>query len=130
MNVKIVSVILVLALASMACGFTVDLPTQRQIGPEIKESISVADPASDETRVTLNFGAGELTLSPGAENLVDGTVLYNVDDLKPEVIEDGAEITIKQGDFEGLAPVRRDEKRMGLETRHVLNGSGDRSGRV
>jgi len=104
MNVKIVSVILVLALASIACGFTVDLPQQVKAGPEVKESITVADPASDETRVTLNFGAGDLSLSPGAKNLVDGTAAYNVDDLQPEVIEDGAEITIKQGDFEGLPP--------------------------
>ena len=64
----------------------------------------MADPKSDETRVSISFGAGELTLSPGAKNLVDGTVIYNVEDLKPQIIEDGAEITIKQGNFEGLPP--------------------------
>lgn len=105
MKIPIISSILILALASLACGFSFDLPEQVKAGPEVKESIVVTDPQSDETRLTLNFGAGELTLSPGAKNLVDGMILYNVEDLKPEVIEDGAEITIKQGNFEGFPPL-------------------------
>jgi hypothetical protein len=104
MNVKIISAILVLALVSLACGFSVDLPGQNQVGPDVEETIAVADPKSDETRVSLSFGAGDLKLSPGAKNLVNGTVLYNVEALKPDIIEDGAEIQIKQGDFNGLPP--------------------------
>lgn len=102
MSVRIISVILVLALASLACGFTIDLPRRSQPGPEVTESISVADPGSDETRLTISFGAGDLRLSPGAKNLVDGTVVYNVEDLKPEVVRNGNNIEIKQGDFKNL----------------------------
>ena len=102
MNVKIISAILVLALASLACGFSIDLPERREAGPEVEESITVADPESDDTSLTISFGAGRLTLSPGAEELVDGTVVYNIDDLKPEIIENGDSIEIKQGDFNGL----------------------------
>jgi hypothetical protein len=91
-------------MVTMACGFSVELPGQKQIGPDVTETISVTDPKSDETSVKLSFGAGELKVSPGAKNLVDGTILYNVEELKPEIIEDGAEITIKQGNFEGLPP--------------------------
>ena len=50
MNLRIVSAILVLALAplaSMACGFSVDLPDQVQAGPEVTDKITVADPESD-----------------------------------------------------------------------------------
>ncbi len=104
MKIPIISSILILALASLACGFSFDLPEQVKAGPEVKESIVVTDPQSDETRVSLSFGAGDLKVSPGATNLVNGTVTYNVKDLKPEVMEDGAEITIKQGNFEGLPP--------------------------
>jgi len=104
MNGKIISVLLVLALASLACGFTVDLPNQVKAGPDVKESITVADPKSEETRVSLSFGAGNLTLSPGAKNLVDGTVVYNVEDLKPEIVEDGGNVEIKQGNFNGIPP--------------------------
>lgn len=104
MNAKIISAILVLVLASIACGFSVDLPERQKAGPEIEESITVDDPKSDETRLRLQFGAGTLTLSPGAENLVDGTVVYNVEDLKPEIQKNGNNIEIKQGNLEGLPP--------------------------
>jgi hypothetical protein len=104
MNVKIILAILVLALASLACGFSIDLPARQKAGPEVKEEITVADPKSDETRLTLSFGAGKLTLSPGAQNLVDGTAVYNVDDLKPQIQKNGNSIEIKQGDFHNLPP--------------------------
>jgi N-terminal domain of toast_rack, DUF2154 len=104
MNIRIISAILVLALASLACGITVDLPQQAKVGPEIKDSITVADPKSDEAQLGLSFGAGDLTISTGAKNLVDGTVLYNVRDLKPEITSQNGEIEIKQGNFEGFPP--------------------------
>lgn len=104
MNVKIILAILVLSLASVACGFSIDLPDRPQAGPDVKESITVKDPKSDETRVSISFGAGELTLSPGAKNLVDGTIVYNVEDLKPEIIVDDSNVEIKQGDFKSLPP--------------------------
>jgi hypothetical protein len=104
MNAKIISAILVLALASLACGFSIDLPERQKAGPEVKESITVADPKSDETRLTLSFGAGKLTLSPGAQNLVDGTAVYNVKELKPKIQKNGNSIEIKQGDFHSLPP--------------------------
>lgn len=106
MNAKIILAILVLALASMACGFSIDLPARQKAGPEVKEAITVADPQSDEIRLTLSFGAGKLTLSPGpqGENLVDGTAIYNVDDLKPQIQKNGSSIEIKQGDFHSLPP--------------------------
>ncbi|MCC6569596.1 MAG: hypothetical protein IT315_10195 [Anaerolineales bacterium] len=104
MNIKILSAILALALASMACGFSVDLPEQVKAGPEVQETISVADPGEDETRLLLSFGAGNLNLSTGAKNLVGGTAVYNVADLKPEIIEDGSQIEIKQGNFQKLPP--------------------------
>lgn len=104
MNVKIITAILALSLASMACGFSVDLPDRANAGPEVKESITVADPQSDETRLSISFGAGKLTLSPGAKNLVDGTVVYNVEELKPEIVEDGNSVKIRQGDFKKIPP--------------------------
>jgi len=103
MNIKIISAILVLALAGIACGFTVDLSDDRaEPGPEVKESITVPAIGADETRLTISFGAGKLSLSPGAENLVDGTVLYNIPELKPEVIEYTESVEIKQGEFKNL----------------------------
>jgi hypothetical protein len=118
MNIKIISAFLVLALAllaSMACGFSVELPPRVEAGPDVEESITVADPDSDETRLSLNFGAGELKLSSGAEGLVEGTVLYNVEQLKPQVIENGGDIEIKQGNLDGLLPSDNMKNRWDLQ---------------
>jgi hypothetical protein len=104
MNAKIVSAILVLALASMACGFSIDLPERAQAGPEVEESIAIADPESDETHLTLSFGAGKLVLSQNMDgkNLVEGTAVYNVQDLKPKIRKSGGDIEIRQGDFKSF----------------------------
>lgn len=105
MNTKVITAILILALASLACGFTINLPEAPKVGPEVEESITVASPDSKETRLTISFGAGELTLSPGAKSLVDGTATYNVADLKPEIEKSDSDIEIKQGDFKSLPPL-------------------------
>jgi hypothetical protein len=103
MNVKIISAILVLALASMACGFSVDLPKRSQPGDEVKESITVTVPKSEEARLTVSFGAGTLKMSPGAgDTLVDGTAVYNFKDLQPEVVKNGNSVEIKQGNFKNV----------------------------
>jgi hypothetical protein len=106
MNAKIILAILVLSLATLACGFTVNLPDRPQAGPEVKESITVQDPKSEQTRLSIALGAGKLKLSPGAANLVDGTFVYNVESLKPKVSEAGSSIEIKQGNLTSLPPLR------------------------
>jgi hypothetical protein len=102
MNFKIISVVLILTLATMACGFSVSIPPVPTPGPDITENITVPSPSTGDTRLTLSFGAGELTLSPGAQNLVDGTAVYNIPELKPEVVTQGSSIEVKQGDFKSL----------------------------
>lgn len=106
MNVKIISAILVLALAGMACGFSVDLPERAQPGPDVEESITVTGSGSDETRLTLSFGAGKLKLSPGAKDLVDGTAVYNFPELKPEIVKKDGSVEIKQGEFRNLVNLK------------------------
>jgi hypothetical protein len=115
MHAKIILAILILSLASMACGFTVDLPDRPKVGPDVKESITVEDPKSETTRLTISFGAGKLKVSPGAEDLVNGTVVYNVKDLKPEVIEAGSNIEIKQGNLTSLPPIKDIQNEWDLE---------------
>ena len=105
MNYKIVSAILILALASLACGFTIDIPKRPTPGPATTDEIMVAVPDADETRLAIAFGAGKLSLSPGAQDgLVEGTATYNISDLKPQITEEGGDVRIQQGDysFDGL----------------------------
>ncbi len=109
MNYKVITVVLVLALATLACGFNISIPSAPTPGPDITDNISVPAPTSGETQLTFSFGAGELTLSPGAQNLVEGTAVYNIPDLKPEVINQGGKIEVKEGDLKGL-PYPKDIK--------------------
>ena len=98
MKTKIISAILVLALASLACGFNFNVPKMSTPGPDITEPITVAAPDSGTTRLTISFGAGELHLAPGAEGkLVDGVATYNIPELKPQVTTDGGDIHLQQG---------------------------------
>jgi hypothetical protein len=93
----------ILALASLACGFTINLPPAPTPGLDVTDEITVAVPDTGEPRLKIQFGAGELSLSPGAEDmLVDGTATYNIPNFKPEIIEGGDYIEIKQGQIKTL----------------------------
>jgi hypothetical protein len=99
----LLSFLAVLTLATMACGFSVNIPSAPTPGPEVTDEITVAVPDRDEAHLKILFGAGELRLSPGAENaLVAGTATYNVPNFKPEIVENEGSIEIKQGEFKSL----------------------------
>ncbi len=96
---KLFIFIAILALATMACGFNIDLPQKAQPGPEVVDEINIDYPDAEETNLKLSFGAGDLLLSPGASNLVEGTATYNYPDIKPEIITDGANVEVKMGNI-------------------------------
>jgi hypothetical protein len=101
MKAKIISAFLMLTLVSLACGINVDLPQVKTPGPAITDEISIPAPDSDEARLKLSFGAGELTLAPGAQkNLVEGTATYNFDQFKPVIKTKGNDVAIQMGDLE------------------------------
>ena len=57
------------------------------VGGEVKEeSISIKKDKARELDVELNLSVGELTLSKGAEDWVEGSIKYGKKKLKPEVI--------------------------------------------
>jgi N-terminal domain of toast_rack, DUF2154 len=90
--------IVVLVLAALACSANISLPAVPTAGAEVTELISVPSPGSGQTDLTVSFGAGKLSLSAGAAKLVEGTAIYNVATLKPEVVTQGSKVEIKQGD--------------------------------
>jgi hypothetical protein len=99
---KILILVTVLALASLACGITIDLPVDKvTTGPTRTEEINIPAPVAEEINLTLSFGAGKFELDDGAgDMLVSGTASYNVDDFKPEVKVDGNEVRLESGDLE------------------------------
>jgi hypothetical protein len=104
MNRKIIILaVTALALASLACSFTINLPgTEVKTGPTETENIDVPYLADRQAiaDVTLHFGAGNLSLQPGATNkLISGTAKFNVADFKPTVSIDNNNINIEQGNI-------------------------------
>jgi hypothetical protein len=100
MTRKILPVLLVVLLATVACGFSFTLPESVTVGEDVTDSIKVPVPSTEPVRLELDFGAGSLTLAPGAASaLVEGTATYNVTDLKPEITTAGGTVKIEQGNY-------------------------------
>jgi len=67
-----------------------------QIGQVVTDTIHVPVPEQGgTTRLEIEFSAGTFTLGSGTQDaLVDGTVTYNVDMLKPSVVVNGRNVRI------------------------------------
>jgi len=102
MKAKLISAFLALALASMACGFNIDMPKVPKPGPEVSEEISVPTPKEDDISVKFSFGAGDMTLAPGASELVEGTATYNYSAFKPDVNIDGGNVQVQMSEIESM----------------------------
>jgi hypothetical protein len=91
---------------SLACTFNVQLPRARiATGPTVTEVIEVSPPTSGSAELTIDFGAGKLSLSPSSNpGLVTGTATYNVPTLRPIVELSGNQATIRQEslEFDGI----------------------------
>jgi hypothetical protein len=105
----VVVVLLIVMLASTAmlagaCG------TQsggiQQVGKMQRDSQSVDLKNAQSTRAKLKMGAGELNITGGADQLMEGEFSYNVSDWKPkvnyDVSGDTGELTVEQGSGEGV----------------------------
>lgn len=98
MHKRIIPILLVIFLITTACGFTINLPEPGTPEPTVTDEIQVDVPSSGEARLTLAFGAGELYLEPGAQDLlVDGTAEYNYSQIKPVIKTNGDEVSITAG---------------------------------
>lgn len=69
----------VLALSPVACVDT------REAGPVRTDSVTIERGKSELVRVELKLKAGELTIEPGAQKLMEAEFVYNVPEWKPSV---------------------------------------------
>ncbi|MBN2387617.1 MAG: hypothetical protein JXB85_11405 [Anaerolineales bacterium] len=98
---KFLPVLLILALSTVACGFSISVPNSVTPGPEVTEEIDIPVPEEAESvDLTLEFGAGQLQIVPGGEGLLSGTVTYNVDLFQPEVHVRGDNVRLEQRGLE------------------------------
>src|ERR1700690_3375638 len=99
---KILPVLLVLALSTIACGFNVSVPVHTiKPGPLVTDPINVPAPATaNPVDLSLAFGAGTLKVHSGATHaLVSGTAAYNIADFKPILTVNGSTVRIEQGNW-------------------------------
>ena len=103
-----------LVIMTMACSISINGPvTQVKTGPTVTEEISVPflEDTEELAHVSLMFGSGTLTLSPGAEDsMISGTATFNVEDFRPHVTTEGRRVRIEQGnlDISGIPDFRDD----------------------
>ena len=102
----VLSIVMMAATAILtgACG-TQGGGTKQQVGKMQHVSKSVDPKNADSVRAQLKMGAGELNLTGGADQLMEGDFSYNVSDWKPKVSYDVSgkkgELVVKQGGAEG-----------------------------
>ena len=92
------------AVLAGACGMQPG-GVQQQVGKMQRDSKSVDLKDAQSARAQLKMGAGELNLTGGADQLMEGEFSYNVSDWKPKVSYDVSgergELVVKQGSAEG-----------------------------
>lgn len=94
----IILVIALLALPSLACSITFNLPDRVKTTTTRTFEISENVPVSGETsQLNLEMGSGELEVTGGASKLVEGSVRYNVEKWQPTVDRSGSQVSITQG---------------------------------
>jgi hypothetical protein len=80
--------------------------TKTRVGALRTESQSVDLGDAESVRVEIEFGAGDLDLTGGADKLLEADFAYNVAKLKPEVEYADGTLVVRQPDANGLPNLR------------------------
>jgi len=93
-----ITVIAILALTTLACSITFNLPDKVNTTTTQTLNLSEDVPASGQTsKVRLEMGAGELEIGGGATKLIEGSIRYNVEKWLPTINRDSNQVEIIQG---------------------------------
>jgi hypothetical protein len=93
-----VVILVALALPTLACSITFNLPDRVETTTTRTFDVSESAPTGDETtKIYIEMGAGELEVSGGASQLIEGSVRYNVADWQPSITRTTDQIEIIQG---------------------------------
>lgn len=88
--------IVLIALVLLGCSFTVNVPTVSTTATKVLDISEPVPAGVDLSNIEIEMGAGSLKITPGSENLVEGTVTYNVTDWEPEISQITNGILISQ----------------------------------
>jgi hypothetical protein len=105
--VVVLSIVMMAATTVLAgaCGMQGGGTQQQEVGKMQEESKYVDLKNAESVRAQLKMGAGELHISGGADQLMEGDFSYNVSEWKPKVSYDVSgqkgELLVKQGSANG-----------------------------
>jgi hypothetical protein len=105
--VVVLSIVMMAATVALtgACGMQPGGSQQQDVGKLQEESKSVDLKNAESVRAQLKMGAGELHITGGADQLMEGDFAYNVAEWKPKVSYDVSgeegELVVKQGGANG-----------------------------
>lgn len=88
--------LLCIALTTLACSFTVNVPTT---DTGVTQTFEISEPVLDNNgtnRISIEMGAGTLDISDGASALIEGTIQYNVANWEPTVKRSDDQIRLYQ----------------------------------
>jgi hypothetical protein len=104
-GVVVLSIVMMAATAVLAGACSTQGGGTQQVGKMQRESKSVDPKNARSARAQLKMGAGELNLTGGADQLMEGDFSYNVSDWKPKVSYDVSgqkgELVVRQASAEG-----------------------------
>jgi len=98
MKNKWIFLLVIFGLVSLACSITLPFSFNRgSIGNTETLDISIPTTStSTQASINIEMGGGVLDIAPGSQQLVSGTVQYNVAEWKPAITTTGSSVTIKQ----------------------------------
>ena len=96
----LMTIVLIAAMLLTSCS------PQARVGALRSESKSVELGDAKSVRAEINFGAGDLELSGGADKLLEADFNYNVAALKPEVEYTDGTLVVRQPETNGMPDLR------------------------
>lgn len=94
-SLRILAIILI-AFVLLGCSLTVNVPTVETTTTRVFEISEPVPSGVDLSNVEIEMGAGKLTIKPGSNQLVEGTITYNVANWEPKVNEIANGVSIIQ----------------------------------
>lgn len=79
-----------------ACSVTVNVPT---LTPGTTRTLVIHEPpesGAEISTINIKMGAGSLKLSGGSDQLIEGTIDYNIEAWKPVLKREGSTVTLSQ----------------------------------
>ena len=96
-SLRVIILIGVVAFFSLACSLNAPSNNPPKLGE--KQTLTLSEPAPTDksvTTATVRMGAGKLQISGGSNQLLEGSVIYNISSLAPNVVTGDHSLTISQ----------------------------------